>query len=327
MTVRFYSSYNIKMDYKDYYKILGVEKNASVDDIKRAYRKLAKQHHPDKNPGNKQAEEKFKEINEANEVLSDPEKKTRYDQISNSYSSYRQSGGSPGSFQWEDFFGGNSGGGTRVEVNDLGDIFGEMGGFSDFFRTFFGGGGGGRATASQQRTRRQAVQPRQPANYQQALTISLYEAFHGATRLIQLGENKIEVKIPAGSKTGTKVRVSGVGPKNESGRQGNLYLNIQVAEDNRFTRKGDDLYTKKQIDLYSAVLGGEAQVETMSGNVLLNIPPGTQSGQVFRLGKKGMPKLKHKDSFGDLFVTINIEIPRKLSDKQKELFNKLKQSK
>lgn len=315
------------MDYKDYYKILGVEKNASVDDIKRAYRKLAKQHHPDKNPGNKQAEEKFKEINEANEVLSDPEKKTRYDQISNSYSSYRQSGGSPGSFQWEDFFGGNSGGGTRVEVNDLGDIFGEMGGFSDFFRTFFGGGGGGRATASQQRTRRQAVQPRQPANYQQALTISLYEAFHGATRLIQLGENKIEVKIPAGSKTGTKVRVSGVGPKNESGRQGNLYLNIQVAEDNRFTRKGDDLYTKKQIDLYSAVLGGEAQVETMSGNVLLNIPPGTQSGQVFRLGKKGMPKLKHKDSFGDLFVTINIEIPRKLSDKQKELFNKLKQSK
>ena len=323
LTVRFYSSYNVMMDYKDYYKILGVEKNASVDDVKRAYRKLAKKYHPDKNLGDKQAEEKFKEINEANEVLSDSEKKARYDQISNSYSSYRQSGGNPGSFRWEDF----NGGGTRVNVNDLGDIFGEMGGFSDFFRTFFGGGGGSRTSASQRGTQRQYVRPRQPANYQQTLKISLYEAYHGATRLIQSGENKIEVKIPAGSKTGTKVRVSGVGPKNESGQQGDLYLNIQVAEDNRFIRKDDDLYIKKQLDLYSAVLGGEVQVETMSGNVLLNIPAGTQSGQVFRLGKKGMPKLKHKDSFGDLFVTISIEIPRKLSDEQKELFNKLKQSK
>jgi curved DNA-binding protein len=314
------------MDYKDYYKILGVEKNASVDDIKRAYRKLAKQHHPDKNPGNKQAEEKFKEINEANEVLSDPEKKARYDQISNSYSSYRQSGGNPGSFQWEDFFGGNSGGGTRVEVNDLGDIFGEMGGFSDFFRTFFGGGGGSRSTASRQGTRRQTVQPRQPTNYQQTLTISLYEAYHGTTRRIQIDGTVKEAKIPAGSKTGTKVIFKGIGPKNETGQQGNLYLNIKVAEDNRFTRKDDNLYTKKQVDLYSAVLGGEVEVETFSGKVLLNIPSGTQSGQVFRLGKKGMPILKQKDTFGDLFVTIDIEIPRKLSDEQKDLFTKLKKS-
>ena len=235
------------MDYKDYYKVLGVEKNATPDDIKRAYRKLAKRYHPDKNPDDKQAEEKFKEINEANEVLSDSEKKARYDQISNSYSSWQRAGGSPGAFQWEDLFGGNYGSGARVEVNDLGDLFGEMGGFSDFFRTFFGGTGGRRNPASHRGSRQQYAQPRQPRNYQQKLTISLYEAYHGAARLIQLNDKKIEVKIPAGSKTGTKVRVAGVGPKNGLGSQGDLYLIIQVAADNRFKRKGNDLYKNKHV--------------------------------------------------------------------------------
>jgi len=314
------------MDYKDYYKVLGVEKNATSDDIKRAYRKLAKKYHPDKNPGDKQAEEKFKGINEANEVLSDPEKKARYDQISNSYSSWQQAGGSPGTFSWEDLFGGNRGGGTRVEVNDLGDLFGEMGGFSDFFRTFFGGTGGRRNPASQRGSRQQYVRPHQPANYQQQLTISLYEAYHGATRLIQLNDKKIEVKIPAGSKTGTKVRVAGVAPKDARGGQGDLYLIIQVAEDNRYTRKGDNLYTQRHADLYSAVLGGEIEVETMTGKVLLKIPAGTQPGQVFRLGGKGMPKLKRNKSFGDLFVTIVIDIPEKLSAEQKDLFKKLRKT-
>jgi len=312
------------MDYKDYYKVLGVEKNATPDDIKRAYRKLAKRYHPDKNPGDKQAEEKFKEINEANEVLSDSEKKARYDQISNSYSSWQQAGGSPGAFSWEDLFGGNHGGGVRVEVNDLGDLFGEMGGFSDFFRTFFGGTGGRRNPAYQRGSRQQYVQPRQPENYQQKLTISLYEAYHGATRLIQLSDKKIEVKIPAGSKTGTKVRVAGVGPKNNRGGQGDLYLIIQVAADNRFKRKGDNLYIHKHIDLYSSVLGGEVEVETMTENVLLKIPAGTQPEQTFRLGGKGMPRLKQNKSFGDLFVTVVIDIPKKLSAEQKDLFKKLR---
>jgi curved DNA-binding protein len=307
------------MDYKDYYKILGVEKNASVDDVKRAYRKLAKKYHPDKNPGDKQAEEKFKEINEANEVLSDPDKKAKYDQISSTYSSYRRTGGNPGSFRWEDI----NGGGARVNVNDLGDIFGEMGGFSDFFRTFFSGGGN-RASASRQGTRRQSINQRQPTNYQQKLTISLFEAFHGANRVMQIGDKKIEVKIPAGSKTGTRVRVAGVGPKNGNGRPGDLYLNIQVADDHRFNRKGNHLYAKKQVDLFTAILGDEVEVETISGNVLLNIPPGTQPGQVFRLGKKGMPKLKQKGSFGDLFVTIDVSIPKKLTEKQKDFFKKMR---
>ena len=312
------------MDYKDYYKVLGVDKNATPDDIKRAYRKLAKRYHPDKNSGDKQAEEKFKEINEANEVLSDSEKKARYDQISNSYSSWQRAGGSPGAFQWEDLFGGNYGSGARVEVNDLGDLFGEMGGFSDFFRTFFGGTGGRRNPASQRGSRQQYAQPRQPTNYQQKLTISLYEAYHGAARLIQLNDKKIEVKIPAGSKTGTKVRVAGVGPKNAHGSQGDLYLIIQVAADNRFKRKGNDLYKNKHVDLYSSVLGGEVEVETMTENVLLKIPAGTQPGQTFRLSGKGMPKLKQKKSFGDLFVTVIIDIPKELSSEQKELFKKLR---
>ena len=314
------------MDYKDYYKILGVEKNATSDDIKRAYRKLAKRYHPDKNPGDKQAEEKFKEINEANEVLSDSEKKARYDQIDNSYSSWQQAGGSPGAFRWEDLFGGNYGSGARVEVNDLGDLFGEMGGFSDFFRTFFGGSGGRRNTAYQRRSQQQYAQPNQPQNYQQKLTISLYEAYHGTARLIQMNEKKIEVKIPAGSKTGTKVRVAGVGPKNPRGGVGDLYLVVKVATDNRFRRKGDNLYTKKHTDLYSSVLGGEVEVETMAGNVLLKIPAGTQQGQTFRLSGKGMPKLKQKKSFGDLFVTINVDIPKKLSDEQRSLFKKLRKT-
>lgn len=312
------------MDYKNYYEILGVKKNATSDDIKRAYRKLAKRYHPDKNPGDKQAEEKFKEINEANEVLSDKEKKARYDQISSSYSSWQQAGGSPGAFSWEDLFGGNYRGGARVEVNDLGDLFGGAGGFSDFFRTFFGGTSGRRNPTYQRGARQQYARSRSPANYQQKLTISLHEAYHGTTRLIQLNEKKIEVKIPAGSKTGTKVRVAGVGPKNARGGQGDLYLIIQVASDNRFERKGNNLYTQKHVNLYSSVLGGEVEVETMTGNVLLKIPAGTQPEQTFRLGGKGMPKLKQKNSYGDLFVTVIIDIPKKLSAEQKDLFKKLR---
>ncbi len=314
------------MDYKDYYKILGVEKSASADDIKSAYRKLAKKFHPDKNPGDKQAEERFKEINEAHEVLSDPQKKARYDQISNSYSSWQQAGGAPGSFRWEDLFGsGYAGGAQRVEVNDLGDMFGEMGGFSDFFRTVFGGGGGRRSNTGTRGYRQTYQQPQQPSNYQQELTISLYEAYHGTKRVMQIGDDKIEVKIPPGAKTGTKVRVAGVGPSNAQGSKGDLYLLIRVGADNRFTREGDDLHTKVNIDLTTAVLGGEVDIETMSGTVSLKIPEGTQSEQKMRLRGKGMPILKKKGKYGDLIVTVHVRIPKKLSNEEIDLFQKLRE--
>jgi len=314
------------MDYKDYYKILGVEKSASPDEIKSVYRKLAKKYHPDKNPGDKQAEERFKEINEAHEVLSDPEKKARYDQISNSYSSWQQTGGSPGAFRWEDLFGSNySGGAQRVEVNDLGDVFGEMNGFSDFFRAFFGGERPQRTNAGERGYQRQYPQRQRPSHYQQELIISLYEAYHGATRIIQIGDQKIEVKIPAGAKTGTKVRVAGVGPESAQGGKGDLYLLIRIAPDPRFTREGEDLQLKVNIDLPTAVLGGEVEVETMTGKVSLSIPAGTQPGQKMRLKNKGMPVLKKKEKFGDLIATVQVQIPKKLTAKEKNLYEKLKE--
>ncbi len=308
------------MDYKDYYKVLGVEKNASADEIKSAYRKLAMKYHPDRNPGNKAAEEKFKEINEANEVLSDPQKRSRYDQISNSYSSWQQAGGTPGSFRWEDLFGGGFNSGQRVEVNDLDGMFGDLGGFSDFFRMFFGGAGQRYSQGStRQRGGRAYAQP-QPRAYEQQVTISFYEAYHGTTRTLDINGSKKEVKIPAGVKTGTKVRVASALPSGG----GDLYLVIDVAADPRFERRGDDLYTEKTIDLYTAVLGGEIEIETPSGKVLLTIPAGTQPGQLFRLSGKGMPLLKQKNTYGNLLVKVNVTIPKSLSAEQKKLFEDLR---
>ena len=311
------------MEYKDYYGVLGVNKDASTNEIKKAYRKLAMKYHPDRNPDNKQAEEKFKEINEAHEVLSDPEKRAKYDQLSNSYSSWQQAGGSPGSFRWEDLFGGGMGRRTtRVEYGNIGDIFGESGGFSDFFRTFFSGGATPRGTQSGAGTRTY----QRPSSYQQDVTISLYEAYHGTTRTLDVDGSKKEIKIPPGVKTGTKVKATGAGPADSSGQRGDIYLNIRVSPDPRFERKGDDLITEKKIDLYTALLGGEVKVETISGDVLLKIPPGTQPGQTFRLAGKGMPVMRKKNKFGNLLVKIDIQIPRNLTEEQKQLVKKLQSS-
>ena len=312
------------MDYKDYYKVLGVDKKASADDIKKAYRKLAMKYHPDRNPGDKQAEEKFKEINEANEVLGDTEKRDRYDQLSNTYSSWQQAGGTPGAFSWEDLFrGGNNGGQTRVDVNDMGDIFGDMGGFSDFFKTFFSGAGGQRYSTASSRPRGGRTYTQKPKVYQQQVTISLYEAYHGTTRMMDVNGEKKELKIPAGVRTGTKVRVAGA-VSNGSGVKGDLYLIIQLAKDSKYEIKGDDLYTEKAVDLYTAVLGGETEVETFSGKVMLAIPAGTQPGQTFRLSGKGMPLLKQKNKFGNLLVKVNVTIPKKLNKDEKKLFEELR---
>lgn len=314
------------MDYKDYYKILGVEKKASTADIKKAYRKLAMKYHPDRNPDNKAAEEHFKEINEANEVLSDPQKRAKYEQLSNSYSSWRQAGGSPGAFRWEDVFGGTGGGrGTRVEVNDLGDMFGDLGGFSDFFRTFFGGGMGGQPAGGRSRSRSAYAQPRQPAAYQQKVPVSLYEAYHGTSRMMDINGIKKEIKIPAGVKTGTRVRAAGAGPADESGLNSDIYLIIEVTPDPRFELAGEDIMTEKKIDLATAVLGGEVKVETLSGDVLLKIPEGTQPGRIIRLAGRGMPDLKKKGKFSNLMVRINVQIPKNLTDEQKKFFEKLKE--
>lgn len=312
------------MDYKDYYKILGVDRKASEDEIKKAYRKLALKHHPDRNPGDKKAEEKFKEINEAYQVLSDQSKRSRYDQLGESYNSWQQRGAPGGGFNWEDWYAPNQGGNVRVEVGDLDDLFG--GGFSDFFRNIFGGMP---ETGSVQRSRtaassRQARSAR--PSYEQQVTISLQEAYQGSSRLIDIDGRRIEVKTPPGARTGTRVRIKDAVPGGANGQAGDLYLVIEVANDPTFERKGDDLYTETPVDLYTAVLGGEAKIATFSGNIFLTIPPGTQPGQTFRLTGRGMPRLKDPQTKGDLYVRAKVSIPRNLSPHQKDLFRDLSKS-
>lgn len=306
------------MDYKDYYKILGVSRNASEDDIKKAYRKLAMKYHPDRNPGNKAAEDKFKDINEANEVLSDAKKRARYDQLGESYTQWQRGGGNASNFNWGDWYTQSSQTGTRVNVGDIGDIFGS-GGFSDFFSAIFGGaqaGGFQSTTRSRPQTRRATPQQR---NYEQPVKIKFHEAFQGTKRVLQLNERKIEVKIPPGAKTGTRVRVSEVGPN-----QTDIYLIIEVEPDTRYERQGDDLYSDVSIDLYTAVLGGQAKVITPKGDVMLTIPAGTQPGRIFRLAGRGMPLLKDSNQFGDLYAKIKVDLPSNLNDKQKALFEELR---
>ncbi len=286
------------MDYKDYYTTLGVARNAGADDIRKAYRKLAMQYHPDRNPGDKQAEERFKEINEAYQVLNDPQKRSHYDRLGSAYSNWQRKG-TPGDFNWNEWArGAPPSGGTRVEYDDVSDIF------SEFFRDIFGGAGGGPRTRS-----RGAAQ-----GYEQPVTISLKEAYEGATRQLESLQRKFQVRIPPGVRTGSKVRVAGAGPEGLD-----LYLVIDVAEDERFERRGNDLHTNAEVSVFTAILGGEAEVETMTGKVKLSIPAGTQPEQVFRIAGRGMPNVKSPNTKGDLYARLKVQIPRYLSAKQREL--------
>ncbi len=292
------------MDYKDYYKILGVERKASDEEIRKAYRELAKQHHPDRNPDNKQAEERFKEINEAYQVLSDPQKRSVYDRVGSEYSNWQRRG-APGDFNWDDYGGGGFPGGARVNYEDLEEMFGGAGGggFSDFFRTIFG-------MREEQAARAQAQ------GYQQALDITMEEAYKGTTRLLQTNGKQKQVRIPAGVRTGSKVRVAGGGPNGTD-----LYLIIDVKEDSRFERRANDLHTTASVNVFTAILGGEAEVETLDGRIKLNVPAGTQPEQVFRLAGRGMPNVKNPDQKGDLYVRLKVQIPKYLSAKQRELLD------
>jgi len=308
------------MEYKDYYKVLGVSRSATADEIKKAYRNLAKKYHPDRNPGDKAAEDRFKDVNEAYEVLSDSQKRGRYDQLGESYSQW-QSTGRPGSFNWEDWFTTAPGGaGARVDVGNMEDLFGRAGGFSDFFQFIFGGTGGPATTRRTMRT-----QPAQPRHVEHPLDISFYEAYHGGSRTIQIDDRRLEVKIPAGARSGTKIRMAGVGPKNAAGQSTDIYLVINVAPDSRFERKDDDIYTDVTIDMYTAALGGQALTPTPNGDVLLTIPAGTQPGQSFRLAQRGMPRLRDPKQHGDLYARVRVNIPRNLSSQQKELLTKARQ--
>ena len=340
------------MEYQDYYATLGVPRTATEKDIRTAYRKLARKHHPDVNPGNKEAEERFKGINEAYEVLSDAEKRKKYDELGSRWREYEQwqhaqtaaaQGGAAGRggtrgqpFDWGDFGGGAAGpsgpaGGTRheyrtVNEDDLRDLFGdEGGGFSDFFETFFtSGGGGGRPGTG---GGRRAPRPQPGGDLEHSVEVSLADAYRGTRVELQLrtpdGQTRrLEVKIPPGVRTGSRVRVAGQGgPGLGGGPPGDVYLVAEVAPDPRFERRGDDLATEVRAPLQVLVLGGEVPVPTPDGRRLaLTVPPGTQNGRTFRLRGQGMPKLGKTSETGDLHVEVHAQLPGPLSGRALELF-------
>ena len=326
------------MEYRDYYQILDVGRDADEKAIKRAFRKLARQHHPDVNPGDTAAEERFKEINEAHEVLSDPEKRRKYDQLGAAWQDWGQHGGRPGDFAWANWAAGArsggppgggppGGGGQRVHVRygtpeDLQDLFGGGGAFSDFYSQVFGGTGGGGAPGGFE----YRVRPQSGQDFEQEVEIGLQEAYHGTTRALQKDGRRLEVKIPPGARTGTRIRMTGEGgPGAAGGAAGDLYLRVKVLPDARFERRGDDLYVTVPVDLYTAVLGGQVQVPTLSGPVMLTIPAEKPSGRTFRLRGKGMPCLHQKDQYGDLYARMDVQLPTtQLTPRQRELFEELR---
>ena len=337
------------MDFKDYYQVLGVKRDASDKEIRSAFRKLARQHHPDMNKDDKSAETRFKEINEANEVLSDPEKRKMYDQFGADWQRYQQAqdagpgAGATGDFsQW---FSGQAGGrgGARVEYRDFGD-----GEFSDFFETLFGGGGGRGRGYGQPR-------PQRGEDQEYEIAITLEEANGGATRGLELqtptlcatcggngvvehrrcptcGGNgtvvqsrRIEARIPAGVTDGSRIRLAGQGgPGYLGGPSGDLYLRVRLQPHAQFEREGNDLRVAVDVPLYTAVLGGEVTVPALGGKLALRIPAETQNGRLFRLRGKGLRRGTGDEARGDLLARVNVVLPARLTERERELFTRLR---
>lgn len=303
------------MDYKDYYKALGVEKTATAEQIKKAYRKLARQHHPDVNPNDKSAEQKFKEINEAHEVLSDPEKRKKYDQFGADWQRYQQQpggagrGGQPGGgFDWSQY---TQGGGGFAE----GSPFGEGEDFSDFFGSLFGNMGGERVGGSR---------PGTGADYQAELELSLEEAYHGGPRTITVNGKNLRLTIQPGVADGQTIRLRDQGgPGRNGGPNGSLLITFRIRPDARYARTGDDLTQDVPVSVYKALLGGEQTVETLSGTVKIKLKPETQNGTRVRLRGKGFPVHKQPGQFGDLYLRLTLTLPQNLTEQEKELIRQL----
>jgi len=325
------------MEFKDYYQTLGVSKTASDKEIKQAYRKLARKHHPDVNPGDKSAEARFKEINEAYEVLGDPEKRKKYDELGANWRMYEQAqqqgGGFPGGGNpfsggaWNINVGGPGGYRTMTE-EEMHELFGNEDPFSDFFRTFFGGGGGGPREGAGRARQGRAPRTQKGRDIEHEVELTLEEAYHGATRRISIKQGgharSVDVRIPVGVKDGSRVRAAGEGESGSNGgAAGDLYLRVRIRAHPVFERKGTDLHTTVAVPVTTAVLGGEAQVPTITGTVRLKIPETTQSGQVFRLKGHGMPAVGKPDERGDLYATVDVQLPRLLTKEQRALYEGL----
>ena len=327
------------MEFKDYYQTLGLTKGASEKEIKGAYRKLARKFHPDVNPGDKSAETRFKEINEAYEVLGDPDKRRKYDELGANWRLYEQAQqqgyGAPGGFDFSGFGGSPGQGGTwtinmggpggyrTMTEEEMHELFGNEDPFSDFFKTFFGGG-----TAREARGRGARTRTQKGRDIEHEVELTLEEAYHGATRRISIKDaghaRTIDVRIPPGVRDGSRVRAAGEGEAGSNGGvSGDLYLRVRVKPHPVFERRGQDLHTKVAVPVTTAVLGGEAQVPTVTGTVRLKIPEMTQSGQVFRLKGHGMPAIGKADDRGDLYAEVEIQLPRALTKDQRQHYEAL----
>ena len=304
------------MEYKDYYKTLGVNKSATTEEIRKAYRQLAKKYHPDKNPGSKTAEEKFKELTEANEVLSDPEKRKKYDTLGANWKQY-QTSGNAGNNDWYSQF--NQGGGNRSYEysSDASGMFGGEGGFSDFFESFFGG-----SLRDKARTNTKA-QPRKGRDYESKLNISLNEAYTGAEKEFSINGKRLKIQITPGIEYGKKLRLKNQGGEGtRGGEKGDLYLTIDIDKHPLYERKGEDLYLNLDVDLYIAILGGKKQLKMLDGkSINITIPKETDNETILRMKDLGMPK--SGGGKGDLFVIIKVRIPKNLSAEERTLFEKL----
>jgi len=303
------------MAFIDYYKTLEVSKTASADEIKKAYRKLARKYHPDMNPNDKEAEKKFKELNEANEVLSNRENRAKYDKYGENWKhgeQYEQAQ----QHQRQQYQGNSSGGFSGAD-------FGEGEDFSDFFQSMFGGAGGGFG----RNARGSASGKFKGQDVSAELNLNLRDAAKTHQQTFDINGKKVRITIPAGVYDGQQIKLSGHGnPGMNGGPNGDLYITFNISEDKDFKRDGNNLRTSVDIDLYTAVLGGDTNIQTLDGSVKLKVKPETQNGTTVRLKGKGFPVYKKEGEFGDLYVTYNVKIPTNLTEKQKELFQQLQNS-
>ena len=310
------------MEFKDYYATLGVAPDADDKAVKQAYRKLARQHHPDVKPGDKASEERFKEINEAYQALSDPERRKKYDELRGQYQQWSERGGR-GDFDWGRWQSapgqaGQEAYGYNVSPEDLEDLFGGGSPFSDFFGSIFGQAGGGPSGAGR------ATRPRRGRDQEAGVEITIEEAFHGTTRGLLIGDRRIEARIPPGVRSGSRVRLAGQGSPGVAGASaGDLYLIVEVVPHPGFARDGDDLRADVRVDFYTAAVGGEARVPTIDGAVTLKIPPRTQSDRTFRLKGKGMPRPGRPGERGDMWARVRLVLPEPMNDAEIEGLRKL----
>ncbi|RMG30425.1 MAG: J domain-containing protein [Bacteroidetes bacterium] len=283
------------MQYKDYYGILGVGKKASQEEIKKAHRKLAFRYHPDQNPDNKNAEEKFKEISEAYQVLGDPKKRRQYDLLGAHWKKFGQSGFDDFVHQWQ-----QQRKGSKVEFEaDLGDLFNN----GDFFSSFFGGKG---------------------RDVESKISISLEEAYQGLSPVLRVDNKRLKIKIRPGIADGQMLKIAGKGRPGRT-KNGDLYLKVLIKKHPVFERKGDDLHARVKVDVYTAMLGGKVMVHTLKGRMNINIPPCSQHGQQLKLRGLGMPNYKNPQQYGDMILSLHIEMPTQLNAEEKRLLEKLRQ--